>query len=79
MPRGYTILLIIVAFDPVTPSESAFPLAFSHAVHHNVGVLEVMLVATLRPTDAHCIYVDSGRVTQESYVEMEESSKQSRC
>ena len=35
-----------------------FPLAFSHLVHHEIGILEAFLAVFFRPTDLHCIYLD---------------------
>ena len=35
-----------------------FPLAFSHLVHHEIGILEAFLAVFFRTTDLHCIYLD---------------------
>ena len=35
-----------------------FPLAFSHLVHHEIGVFEAFLAVNFRPSDRHCIYID---------------------
>ena len=39
-------------------NQSDFPLAFSHLVHHEIGVLEAFLALYFRPFDMHCIYID---------------------
>ena len=39
-------------------NRSDFPLAFSHLVHHEIGVFEAFLAMYFRPTDMHCIYID---------------------
>ena len=39
-------------------NQSNFPLAFSHLVHHEIGVLEAFLAIYFRPIDMHCIYID---------------------
>ena len=35
-----------------------FPLAFSHLVHQDVGIVEAFLASWFQPADMHCFYVD---------------------
>ena len=37
---------------------SESPLAFSHTLHQQPGILEVFLALTFRPGDSHCIHID---------------------
>ena len=37
---------------------SESPLAFSHSIHQQVGILEVFLALTFRPRDSHCFHID---------------------
>ena len=37
---------------------SNFTIAFSHAVHHHVGIFELFLALYFRPKNLHCIHVD---------------------
>ena len=37
---------------------SESPLAFSHTIHQQPGILEVFLALTFRPGDSHCIHID---------------------
>ena len=46
-------------FDPPTPEEKEWPLAFAYTVHKQIGILEMFLALYFRPTDAHCIHVDA--------------------
>ena len=34
------------------------PLAFSHSIHKQAGILEVHLALTFRPGDSHCFHID---------------------
>ena len=34
------------------------PLAFSHTIHQQPGILEVFLALTFRPGDSHCFHID---------------------
>lgn len=47
------------AFLRTTPKELEFPLAFSHLAHKEPGVLEMYLAIHFKPTDVHCVHVDS--------------------
>merc|ERR1719495_2190573 len=44
--------------QPNNNNNHNFPLAFSHLVHHEIGVLEAFLAVYFRPWDMHCIYID---------------------
>ena len=35
------------------------PLAFSHSIHKQAGILEVFLALTFWPTDSHCFHIDA--------------------
>ena len=37
---------------------SESPLAFSHSIHQQAGILEVFLALTFRPGDSHCFHID---------------------
>ena len=37
---------------------SESPLAFSHSIHQQAGILEVFLALTFRPRDSHCFHID---------------------
>ena len=37
---------------------SESPLAFSHSIHQQPGILEVYLALTFRPGDSHCFHID---------------------
>ena len=39
--------------------EEAFPLAFVHLIHDNVGIFEMFLAVMFRPTNYHCVHVDT--------------------
>ena len=47
-----------IAFEPTSDLEKEFPLAFSLALHHHVGIFEMFLALYWRPTDFYCIHVD---------------------
>jgi hypothetical protein len=34
-------------------------LAFSHMVHHDVGIFEMFLASSYHPSNSHCVYVDA--------------------
>ena len=38
---------------------SESPLAFSHSIHGQAGILEVFLALTFRPGDSHCFHIDA--------------------
>ena len=46
-------------FRPIQEEEIAFPLAFVHLIHHEVGIFELALATIYRPQDYHCIQVDA--------------------
>lgn len=35
-----------------------FPMAYSHLIHHDIGIFETFMAIHFRPKDLHCIYVD---------------------
>ena len=37
---------------------SESPLAFSHSIHQQAGILETFLALTFRPRDSHCFHID---------------------
>ena len=38
--------------------ENAFPLAYMHSVHTDVGIFEMFLSLMFRPHNFHCIHID---------------------
>ena len=41
------------------PEESDSPsIAFSHIVHHEIGIFEMFMASMYRPQNSHCIYID---------------------
>jgi hypothetical protein len=42
----------------ISSKQDTYPLAFSHVMHHQPGILEMFLAMTFRPTDSHCIHID---------------------
>ena len=43
----------------VQEAEKAFPLAFVHLVHNDVGIFEMFLAVMYRPQNYHCVHVDA--------------------
>lgn len=43
----------------VSEVEKAFPLAFVHQIHTDVGIFEMLLSVIYRPHNYHCIHVDA--------------------
>ena len=58
--HNFLLIQIVDTFggDPTTLSEFDFPIAMAHAVHRQVGILEMFFSTHFRPVDAHCIHVD---------------------
>ncbi|TRY78000.1 hypothetical protein TCAL_08602 [Tigriopus californicus] len=67
---SYFTMISSQALHQVTEEETNFPLAFSHLIHENVGILEMFLSTHFRPTDTHCIVID-----QKSTVEVQKATK----
>ena len=44
---------------PMQNDEEAFPLAFVHLIHGDVGIFEMSLAIMYRPQDYHCIQIDA--------------------
>ena len=44
---------------PVQHEEKAFPLAFVHLIHSEVGIFEMFLAVMYRPEDFHCVQIDA--------------------
>lgn len=68
--ESYFQMMSSQVLHQVTEEERNFPLAFSHVIHGNVGILEMFLSTHFRPTDTHCIFVD-----KKSSVKVQEATK----
>ena len=44
---------------PIQHEEIAFPLAFVHLIHSEVGIFEMFLAVMYRPGDFHCVQIDA--------------------
>lgn len=56
---NYFTIIKTFGLAPFLDSETEYPLAFSHGVHTQPGLLELFLSLTFRPMDSHCIHVDA--------------------
>ena len=58
------VSITISARNCVLPSltvifQNLLPLAFSHVIHHDVGIFEVFMSMAYHPKNSHCIYIDA--------------------
>ena len=56
--RYFSEIPVLGVLDDDLGRSEEFPLAFSHLVNHDIGILEAFLAINFRPADRHCIYVD---------------------
>ncbi|TRY61224.1 hypothetical protein TCAL_10076 [Tigriopus californicus] len=56
---NYFTIIKTFGLAPFLESEMEYPLAFSHGVHTQPGLLELFLSLTFRPMDSHCIHIDA--------------------
>lgn len=48
----------IAGLEATSRDEIDLPIAFSHAIHENVGIFELYMTTHYRPVDSHCVHVD---------------------
>ncbi|XP_059088386.1 N-acetyllactosaminide beta-1,6-N-acetylglucosaminyl-transferase-like [Tigriopus californicus] len=54
----YFEIVDIVNQRLVSEAQEQYPIAMSHSVHDQIGILEMFLALMFRPQDLHCIHVD---------------------
>ena len=57
--KTYFDIIPCEGLKPIQHEEKAFPLAFVHLIHSEVGIFEMFLAVMYRPEDFHCVQVDA--------------------